>query len=186
MQVHRSLLTNPNRRVPRRVSARLRLWAPICGSAGCATQAGELLCEAVNLGEAGAQTAILALGILALMDLKGSRLDAAAARIRDGLALMDRCDLQECVSVTGLWAARAWLNVERGEHARAESDLARVVSRLPLTAAMPWWSICLGVVAGRAARGLHQFDQAESLLAQARNELARYPGRRRAGADAQQ
>ncbi len=153
---------------------------------GRAAQAGELLCEAANLGDAGAHTALLAIGVLTLMYLKGGRLDAAEGSIREGFALMDHGDLQNGMGAAGMWAARAWLSVEHGDLESADSDLSRAVARLPLTAAMPWWSISLGIATGRVARELHQFSEAESLLGQARHELVRYPDARRSSADARQ
>jgi LuxR family maltose regulon positive regulatory protein len=142
---------------------------------GRAAQACAVLDEAATLGESGADTAIVALGLLGLIHLEGREVNAAAARIREGFTLVNRCDQLDSLAASGLLVARAWLSVESGDHASANSDLMRAAAMLPLAGAMPWWSISLGVFCSKVARALGDLDQADSFLAQARRELARYP-----------
>ena len=163
---------------PPGTQARKRAAGSLGGSLwlrGRAAQACELLDEAATLGESGANTAVFALGLLGLIHLEERRPAEAEANVRDGFALIERCELQDCLATSGLLAARACLSMERNDHAGAIADLAAAVRLLPLEAAMPWWSIALQAFTGRVARALGRFEQADALLAQARREIARYP-----------
>lgn len=141
---------------------------------GRTATATELLEEATSCGDEGANS-LFAFGVLGLMQLGARKLDEAHAWIRKGLAIMERYSLQDYLGASAVVAARALLRLERGERALAGEDLDHAVSLLPHAAAMPWWSITLRILTGRAARALGRLDQSESLLAEARRELARYP-----------
>jgi LuxR family maltose regulon positive regulatory protein len=142
---------------------------------GRAEQARNVLHEAADLAESGAATSIFALGLLGLMYLDARRLDEAQERIVEGFALMERCELRDYLGATSLRAGRACLSIERNDWETARADLEHAIGLLPLAAAMPWWSIWLGVLTGRVARALGRLDRADGLLAQARRELTRYP-----------
>jgi LuxR family transcriptional regulator, maltose regulon positive regulatory protein len=163
---------------PPGTQARKRAAASLGGNLwlrGRSAQACELLDEATTLGESGANTAVFALGLLGLIHLEVRRPAEAEANVRDGFALIERCELPDCLATTGLLAARACLSIERNDHAGAIADLASAMRQLPVEAAMPWWSIALQTFAGRVARTLGKLDQADALLAQARREITRYP-----------
>jgi LuxR family maltose regulon positive regulatory protein len=131
--------------------------------------------EAATIGASGANMAVFALGLLSLIHLEARQYDEADTRIREGFLLVDERGLDNYLTAAGLFVARAWRSVQRGDQTAATADLERASALLPMATALPWWSISLGVLAGRVARAVGKLDQAASLLTQARRELARYP-----------
>jgi LuxR family maltose regulon positive regulatory protein len=131
--------------------------------------------EAATLGAPGANTTMCALGALALIDLEANRLDDAARQINAGFALVNDLALEGYAASGPLLAARACLDVARGDRAAARLSLAPVVALLPRTTAIPWLSILLEILCGRVALAVDDVPLAETLLVQARRELARYP-----------
>jgi LuxR family maltose regulon positive regulatory protein len=139
------------------------------------TAAQDPLHEAASLGASAATSAVAAVGLLALIDLEAHRIDEADTRVRGGLGLIDDRALDGYMAAGLLLATGACVDVERGDHALARYNLEQVVALLPRASAVPWLSILLGILGGRVALALGDLDLAETLLVQARRELARYP-----------
>jgi LuxR family transcriptional regulator, maltose regulon positive regulatory protein len=137
--------------------------------------AQELLEEAATIGESGANSANFACGLLALVHLEAQRLPAAEACLDEGLGLVEQLQLQSYANSGAVFVARAWLELERGERAEAAAWLDRALELLPTAITKPWWFILLAIVSSRVALALGEAPRAESLLAQAQRELARYP-----------
>jgi LuxR family maltose regulon positive regulatory protein len=89
--------------------------------------------------------------------------------------MAERLGLQAYVTTAGVLAACACIELERGEREAARTHLQAVVSLLPRSTAFPWLSILLAIISGRVAVGLGDLALSESLLAQARRDLSRYP-----------
>lgn len=142
---------------------------------GRAAAAQPLLEEAATLGETGANSVLCALGLLALIHFDVGRLDQAELCIDEGRALMDRLGLHGYAGTAPLCAALACLQLEHGNRAATKSALDEAVSLLPRLKAVPWCSILHATLTARVALGLGDLPLAESLLVQARRELARYP-----------
>jgi LuxR family maltose regulon positive regulatory protein len=134
-----------------------------------------MLEEASSLGDEGASTSLLALGLQSLVDLETQRLDEARVGIREGVALMDLMQLHGYTSSWALFAACACLDLERADPDAARTCLERAAALLPTAAVVPWWSILLAILCGRVALGLGDIPRAEILLGQARRELTRFP-----------
>jgi LuxR family maltose regulon positive regulatory protein len=137
--------------------------------------AQELLEEAVTIGESGANCATFACGLLALVHLDAQRLPAAQACLDEAMAVIEQLQLQSYANSSAVFVGRAWLELERGEREDAAEWLERALALLPAASTKPWWSILLGIVSSRVALALGEARRAESLLAQAQRELARYP-----------
>ena len=137
--------------------------------------AQDLLEEAVTIGESGANSATFACGLLALVHLDAQRLAAAEACLDEALGLIEHLQLHSYANSSAVFVARAWLELERGERADAAEWLDRALALLPTAITKPWWFILLATVSSRVALALGDARRAESLLAQAQRELARYP-----------
>jgi LuxR family maltose regulon positive regulatory protein len=137
--------------------------------------AQQLLEEAMTMSESAANTAAMAVCLLALIDLEAGRDKEAEARIERGLALIEHPEFEGYVSAAPLLAANAYFDMLSGDRKLATGRLARAVSLMPVTSARPWLSILLGILCGRAAVALEDLPLAGSVLAQARRELERYP-----------
>lgn len=143
--------------------------------AGRPDDAAALLEETASLGEAVANQAIIAQGLLALIALDDGRQEEAEARLGDGLAIVERLGLEDYQAATPIFAGLACLQVARGHDDEARVSLDRCIFLLPRTTALPWWQIQLLVLTGRVATTLGDVGRAGSLLEQARRHLGRYP-----------
>lgn len=143
--------------------------------AGRPDDAAALLEETASLGEAVANQAIIAQGLLALIALDDGRQEEAEARLGDGLAIVERLGLEDYQAATPIFAGLACLQVARGHDDEARVSLDRCILLLPRTTALPWWQIQLLVLTGRVATTLGDVGRAGSLLEQARRHLGRYP-----------
>lgn len=137
--------------------------------------APQFLEEAAQVDEAGASTALFAMGLLGVLHLELQRRDVAQARVSEGLALMETLNLHGHTAAGALLAVGACLDLERGERDAAMARFQGAVSLLPTAKTVPWWSILLGTLCGRIGLGLGQIQQAEAKLLEAERELARYP-----------
>ena len=142
---------------------------------GRTAEAVPLLEEASALGAARAVASILALGVLAQIALEEGRLDAAEARVREGLALIDGAGLGDHTATVSVDTAVACLGAQSGDLMRARIHLEKARSALPLVAASPWRSIRTRALLGAVAVALGDLPLAGSLLDEARRELASYP-----------
>ncbi len=142
---------------------------------GRTAEAVPLLEEASALGEAAAMASILALGVLAQIALEEGRLDAVAARVRKGLALIDGLEFGDHAASVSVETAAACLGARSGDLSRARVHLEKARSVLPRVAAAPWESIRTRTLLGEAARAVGDLPLAGALLEEARRELANYP-----------
>ncbi len=142
---------------------------------GRTAEAVPLLEEASAVGKAAAMASILALGVLAQIALEEGRLDAAAARVRGGLALIDGLEFGDHAASASVDTAAACLGARSGDLSRARAHLENARSVLPRVAAAPWESIRTRALLGRAALALGDLPLAGALLEEARRELANYP-----------
>jgi ATP/maltotriose-dependent transcriptional regulator MalT len=69
----------------------------------------------------------------------------------------------------------ACLELDRKDHPAARVDFDQALAQLPQVAVVPWLSIYLQIVLGRAALELDDLAAAGSLLAAARRGLVRHP-----------
>lgn len=141
---------------------------------GRAAEGVPLLEEAAALGAARATASLVASGQLAQIALDEGRTAEAEARAREGLALADALGLEEQTPCCILHAAAASLGAQAGD-ARARAHLERALPLMPRVAAFPWMSIQTRVVLGRVAIAIGELATAETLLGEARRELARFP-----------
>ncbi len=139
-----------------------------------AQEAVPFLEEAAALGAGRGSVALIALGELTQVALDEGRIDEAEARAREGLALAGRLDLEEQTASACVHAAVACLGARSGD-ARARAYLMRALPLLGRVGAFPWLSIQTRTVLGRVAIALGDLSLAESLLEEARRELARFP-----------
>jgi LuxR family maltose regulon positive regulatory protein len=137
--------------------------------------AQRMLEEAYVLRDVGPLRALFALSMLALLHLEANRLGEAEDVVREGLVLADERGLNGYFASAGLLGVGAWLDLEHGDDEAARTHLDTLVSLLPRSAALPWLSIRLAVLAAQVALALHDLARGESLLRQARHELAAYP-----------
>ena len=142
---------------------------------GRTAEAVPLLEEGSALGEAAAMASILGLGVLAQIALEEGRLDAVAARVREGLALIDELEFDDHAASVSVDTAAACLGARRGDLSRARAHLEKARSVLPRVAAAPWESIRTRALLGGAALALGDLPLTGALLEEARRELADYP-----------
>jgi LuxR family maltose regulon positive regulatory protein len=131
--------------------------------------------EGSALGAARGPATLLALGVLAQIDLEEGYLDAAEAKVRAGLALIAEQGLGDNTFSASVDTAAACLGARSGDLTRARVHLEKARSVLPRAAAAPWRSIRMRVLLGRAALDLDDLPLAGTLLEEARRELANYP-----------
>ncbi len=112
---------------------------------------------------------------MAQMTLEEGHLDAAEARVREGLALIAEQGLGDNTFSASVNTAAACLGARSGDLTRARAHLEKARSVLPRAAAAPWLSIRTRVLLGRAALALGDLPVAGALLEEARRELANYP-----------
>jgi LuxR family maltose regulon positive regulatory protein len=137
--------------------------------------AQQYLEEATGAVETDANTAVFALGLLALLHLESQRFTEARAALREGLMLIDEKQLQGYATSGALFAACAYMDIQHEQPDAAVACLNRAVSLLPAAAAVPWWSILLATWTARVAIRLNDVERAEWLLNQAQRELGRFP-----------
>jgi LuxR family maltose regulon positive regulatory protein len=137
--------------------------------------AQQYLEEATGAVETEANTAVFALGLLALLHLESQRFTETRAALREGLMLMDEKQLHGYTTSGALFAACAYMDLEHEQADAARVCLDRAVSLLPAAAAVPWWSILLATWTARVAIRLNDVERAEWLLSQAQRELGRFP-----------
>jgi LuxR family maltose regulon positive regulatory protein len=137
--------------------------------------AQQYLEEATGAVETDANTAVFALGLLALLHLESQRFTEARAALREGLMLIDEKQLQGYPTSGALFAACAYMDIQHEQPDAAAACLNRAVSLLPAAAAVPWWSILLATWTARIAIRLNDVERAEWLLSQAQRELGRFP-----------